>query len=142
MGSELKIVISGSFRKNLDAIGVARTNFRRSGVKVIAPLTHEAKKAKNNFVLLKTDHPNKTPYLLEKEFIDNIKKVDFMYLANISGYIGQSMAAEMAVALMHGVPVIAVDKKIMYFSADIPQTAHKLLSKSVFHSFQLIKSAR
>ena len=38
---------------------------------------------------------------------ENIEKADFLYLANIGGYVGQSAATEMGVALINGVPVVA-----------------------------------
>ncbi len=136
MNTEIKIVISGSFRKYLNDIGIAITNFEKANTKVLAPLTKEAINSNDTFVFLATDDPEKSADILEKEFMANVEKADFLYLANVGGYVGQSAATEMGVALMNGVPVV-VAEEIKDFSGEIPETAQELLKKSVFRKLPI-----
>lgn len=117
MNTKIKIVISGSFRKYLNDIGIAIANFEKANIKVLAPLTKKAIDINDNFIFLATDNPEKSADILEKEFMANVEKADFLYLANIGGYVGQSVATEMGVALMSGVPVV-VAEEIKDFSGD------------------------
>ena len=130
MNTEIKIVISGSFRKYLNDIGTAIANFEKANTKVLAPLTKEALNGNDSFVFLATDDPEKSADILEKEFMANVEKADFLYLANVAGYVGQSGATEMGVAIMNGVPIVA-SEEIKDFSDEIPETAQELLKKSV-----------
>lgn len=136
MNTEIKIVISGSFRKHLNDIGIAIANFEKANTKVLAPLTKEAINGNDNFVFLATDDPEKYAVILEKEFMTNVEKADFLYLANVGGYVGQSAATEMGVAIINGVPIIA-SKEIKDFSSEIPETAQELLKKSVFRQLSI-----
>ena len=136
MNTEIKIVISGRFRKYLNQIGTAIANFEKANAKVLAPLTKEAINGNDSFVFLATDDPEKSADILEKEFMLNIEKADFLYLANVCGYVGQSAATEMGVAIMNGVPVVA-SEEIKDFSSEIPKTAQELLKKSVFRQLSI-----
>jgi hypothetical protein len=80
---------------------------------------------------LKTDDPVKSADVLEREFMDAIRQADFLYLANIGGYVGRSAATETGVAVISGIPVVT-ETKIKFFSEEIPQAAQELLRKSVF----------
>lgn len=131
MHTIIKVVISGSFRKHIDDIRMARANFQKAHIKIFAPLTTEIRNISENFVFLTTDNAEKSAYVLEKEFMTNILKADFLYLANIEGYVGHSSATEMGVACMHKVPIV-VAEKITYFSDEIPKTAQELLKKTVY----------
>lgn len=136
MNTKIKIVISGSFRKYLNDIGIAIANFEKANIKVLAPLTKEALNSKDNFVFLATDDPKKSADILEKEFMANIEKADFLYLANVGGYVGKSAATEMGFALVNGIPIV-VAEKIRDFSDEIPETAQELLKKSVFRQLPI-----
>lgn len=126
----MKGVISGSFRKHLAAIGDARKSFENSGIEVLAPLTQEVAGENDEFVFLSTDDATKEGSVLEQEFMDNIRKADFLYVANVGGYVGQSAAAEMGVAITHGIPVV-VAETIKNFSPDVPDATQELLRKCV-----------
>ena len=131
MNTEIKIVIAGSFRKYLNDIGTAIANFEKANTKVLAPLTKEAINGNDSFVFLATDDLEKSADILEKEFMANIEKADFLYLANVGGYVGKSATTEMEVAVMNGIPVV-VAEEIKDFSNEVPKTAQELLKKSVF----------
>ncbi|GEM_PF-3372297 len=136
MNTEIKIVISGSFRKYLNDIGIAIANFEKANTKVLAPLTQKSVNSDDNFVFLATDDPEKSADILEKEFMANIEKANFLYLANVGGYVGQNAATEMGVALKSGVPIV-VAEEIKNFSDEIPGKAQELLMKSVFRKLPI-----
>jgi ribosomal protein S9 len=76
--------------------------------------------------LLATDDPGKSAEMLEEEFMANIRQANFLYVANVGGYVGQSVAAEMGVAATSGIPIIAAEE-IKEFSTEIPEITHALL---------------
>ena len=131
MKPHMKIVISGSFRKHLAEIGQARENFQKAGAEVLAPLTQEAVHSVGDFVFLATDDLEQSPDVIEEEFMANIRKTDILYVVNIGGYVGQSAATEIGVALMASIPVV-VAEKIAYFSGGIPKEAQDLLQKTAY----------
>lgn len=89
-------VVSGSFRKHMEEIGNIIENFQEANVKVLAPTTKEAVNPHEDFVILATDDPKKPPHRLEMDFMREIRKADFLYVANVDGYVGKSAATEMA----------------------------------------------
>lgn len=125
------VVISGSFRKYLAEIGKAAFNFRRSGVQVLAPLTPNTINSEEEFVRLITDDPKKSAVLLEKEFMSHISETDFFYVANVEGYIGKSVAAEMSFAVIHNIPIVA-DQEIGKCSKEISAEVKIILKRSVY----------
>jgi len=123
-------VISGSFRKNMEQIGKALEGFEKADVKVLAPTTKEAVNPDEEFIILATDDPNKPPHKLEMDFMREIRKADFLYVANVDGYVGQSAATEMAYARLKNLPVV-VAEVIKTFSSEIPEEAQELLRKTI-----------
>lgn len=102
----MKLVISGSFRKHLAEIDRARELFLASGIEVLAPRSAESAGMKKEFVVLRTDAPDASPYELELDFLRQIERADFLFVMNVDGYIGQSVRAEIAHARLAGVPVV------------------------------------
>lgn len=125
------VVISGSFRKYLAEIGRAAFNFRRSGIQVLTPLTPDTINSEEEFVRLITDDPKKSAVVLEKEFMSHISEADFLYVANVEGYIGKSVAAEMSFAIIHNIPIIA-DQEIGKWSEEISAEVKIILKRSVY----------
>ncbi len=131
MSKTIKVVISGSFRKHLQFVDITLKKFIKSKIKVLAPLSAKAVNREKSFIYLRTDKKGKSAYVLEKEFIANIKKADFLYVANIKGYVGYSVAAEISTALLYGVPVL-LSEKIREFSGKIPNSTQKLFKNLSF----------
>ncbi|MDP2669160.1 MAG: hypothetical protein Q8P07_04985 [bacterium] len=123
-------VISGSFRKHMEQIGKALEGFEKADVKVLAPTTKEAINPDEEFIILATDDPNKPPHKLEMDFMREIRKADFLYVADVDGYVGQSASTEMAYARLKNLPVV-VAEVIKTFSSEIPEEAQELLRKTV-----------
>jgi len=128
---EIKVVISGSFRKHLSEIGKASSKFKDAGVKVLAPLTHEVKNNGADFLILTTDDSQKTADVLEKDFMSKILESSFLYIANIGGYIGKSTAAEMCFAILNNITIV-VAEKIDKSSSEMPISLKNILEKSTF----------
>ncbi len=123
-------VISGSFRKHMEQIGKALDGFGKANVKVLAPTTREAINQDEDFIILATDDPSKPPHKLEMDFMREIRKADFLYVADVDGYVGQSVATEMAYARLKNLPVV-VAEVIKTFSSEISEEAQELLKKTV-----------
>lgn len=136
MNTELKIVISGSFRKHLQDIGLALANFKKSNINILAPLTQETINGSDDFIFLATDDPEKSADIMEREYMTKIEQADFLYLANIDGYVGQSAATEIGVALMSSIPVIA-NESMADFSDEISDREQNLLKKSIFRQLPI-----
>lgn len=119
---EASAVISGSFRKHMEQIGKILDNFERANIKVLAPATGEVINPDEPFVLLVTDDPNKPSHKLEMDFMREIRRADFLYVADIGGYIGESAATEMAYARLKNLPIV-VAEQIKTFSDAIPKEA-------------------
>jgi len=132
------VVISGSFRKHLHEIGEAMTRFKKTGVVVLAPLTHETQNDHVDFILLKTDDALKSKDAIEQEFLSNIQQADFLYVANVGGYIGQSVATEIAFALLHHIPIV-IAEEIQIISDDVPDRIKSLFKKILFLKLPITK---
>lgn len=123
-------VISGSFRKHMEQISSAVDHFKEAGVKVLAPATGETVDPDEEFIILTTDDPDKPPHRLEMDFMRQIRGADFLYVADIGGYVGQSAATEMAYARLKNLPIITTEE-IKTFSSDVPEEAQGILKESI-----------
>lgn len=131
-----RVVISGSFQKHLDAIGVAIKNFKKMDVFILAPKTTETKNNGTDFIFLTTDDPNKLAGAIEEEFLSLITQANFLYIANVDGYIGQSVAVEISTALLNQIPIICAEK-IKTISEEIPKRIRTLLLNLVFEQIPI-----
>jgi hypothetical protein len=122
----LKVVISGSFKKHLSELEFVVSKFKSQGIKVLGPLTTRPVDPKAEFVILSSDNPLLSNCKLEINYMRQIGISDFHYIYDLNGYIGYSVAAEMAYAKIKGIPII-MSEEIKVFSVDIPIEAHKVL---------------
>lgn len=122
----LKVVISGSFRKHLSELEFVVSKFKSQGIKVLGPLTTSPVNAKAEFVILSSDNPLLSNCKLEINYMRQIGASDFHYIYDLNGYIGYSVAAEMAYAKIKGIPII-MSEEIKIFSVDIPIEAQEIL---------------
>ena len=111
-------------------IGEVLEGFERVDVKVLAPFTKEIINPDEEFIILATDDPGKPPHRLEIDFMLEMRNADFLYVADIDGYIGQSTATEMAYARLKNLPIV-IAEGIKTFSSEIPKEAQELLRKAV-----------
>lgn len=126
----MRTVIVGSFRKHLAEIGRMTRAFETQKIEVLSPITSSAQNPGEDFVILTTDAPDKTPVQLQRDVLDKIRIVEFLYVANVGGYIGYSASAEMTFAFRHGIPVICTATPVQ-FSEDIPASLHEYLRRHI-----------
>ncbi len=119
-------VVSGSFRKHMEQIRQVMSNFEKAGVKVLAPTSPEVVDPNQEFIILATDDAEKAPNELEKDFMREIRRAAFLYVANVDGYIGKSAATEMAYARLKNIPVLTAEP-ISKFASEIPSESYEIL---------------
>jgi hypothetical protein len=125
-----KVVVSGSFRKYWKYITGVVNDFSASGLKVLAPKIDGVSGRKETFVILSSDDPTKSPEKLELDFMSEISKADFLYVVDIKGYIGISVAAEIAYARLHNIPVI-VAEPVKMFAHTVSETARTAVLRAI-----------
>lgn len=130
MNTDLKVVVSGSFRKHLNQIRLVINNFRTSGVFILAPETSEMTSLEKEFVVLVSDDPTKKPNELENDFLKAIARADFLYVVDVDGYIGYSVASEIAYARLNQIPII-ISESIKGFGPEVSEEIQLLLVGSV-----------
>lgn len=123
---KLSVAISGSFRKHLNELKLVISKFGLEGIRVLCPLTTNSIDPEAEFVVLASDDPSLPNYKLEMNYMRQIGSSDFHYIYNLNGYIGYSVAAEMAYAKLKGIPII-MSEEIKNFSINIPMEAHRIL---------------
>ena len=127
---ETEVVVAGSMRKYKEQLDKAIDGFRNSGVKVLAPERSEAINPGEEFILLATNDPKEPWHKIEIEFLKQIRDADFLYVANITGYVGQSAATEMAYARLEEAPIITAEP-IQEFGKEVPVDLRELLKSLV-----------
>lgn len=130
MNETPETVISGSFRKHMEKIGELTQHFESSGIHVRAPKSSKTDNPDEEFIILVGDDPNQPPVELEKDYMRDIAKATFLYVADLGGYVGKSAATEMAYARLKGIPIISAEK-ITTFSNDIPENVRVILAEAI-----------
>lgn len=106
MKTQIKITISGSFRKHLEEVVRTIAEFENSGAKVLSPKFIKPKNPGSEFVLFEgedTDSPRK----LEDGHLRAIRQSDALYVVDPDGYAGNSAVMEIGFALALRKPVFA-----------------------------------
>ncbi len=104
----IKVVVSGSFKKNLKEIEEIIKKLKEAGAEILAPLSTKTDDPTKDFIILVSDDPKLSEFELEKNFMNSIYKSDALIIANTDGSIGRSVAAEMSLAKLQNIPVIIV----------------------------------
>lgn len=138
MNRKLNVVISGSFRKHLSEIGIAISNFKKIGLNVLAPNTHITTDKHKDFILLQSDDMRKSADVLESDFLKQIKRSDFLYVANVDGYIGLSACTEIGFALINGISVV-VAEKIKEFPPEISSEVKSVIKRQNYVQLSISK---
>lgn len=103
------IVISGSFRKHLPAIGKLRDEFIQRGFEVLSPTSSKAVNPGEDFVFLTSD-TEKDIKVLEQNHLSCIEQSDALYIYNPGGEIGLSVALELGWAHALGKPIFVKEE--------------------------------
>lgn len=108
---ELSCVVSGSFKFKPE-IDRTINELRDEGVLVLAPEKGWLWTVRSRLINPRDlkfrplpDERDMTPRQVEDSFLEALSKSDFVYIVDPSGYVGNSVALEMAVAYSLGIPI-------------------------------------
>lgn len=105
---EKRVTIGGSYRKHLDRILAAREQFINLGCEVLRPRdTTVIEHDDPTFVRLAGDPADAAG--IQRAQLAAIEASDLYYVINPAGYVGHSVAAEVAWAAAKGIPVILAE---------------------------------
>ena len=106
--SQLKTVISGSYRKHLAELIKLKQFMQSKGVEVLAPVCGEAINPADEFVIL-SDDPIEDPRLLQDSIFSKMRQASFHTLLNKDGYLGRAATLELGYAIAIGLQILAVE---------------------------------
>lgn len=142
----IKIVISGSFRKHYNGIKNLIEQFESIGIDVLSPNTSKIINPKDQFVILESD-TTLNPQDLEQKHLDLISEADALYVYNPNGYVGLSTSMEIGWAISKGKTIYSHEESKDYtlklFSGKIAtpiEIKKELLSKSFIDNININSS--
>jgi NTP pyrophosphatase (non-canonical NTP hydrolase) len=103
-----ELVISGSYRKDFEALKRTYEEFRDLGCDVLSPSNVTAVSEEDGFVYMKGEE-KETPDAIEERHLNAIQKANFVWLHAPDGYVGPTSALEIGFAHAAGVPVFATE---------------------------------
>jgi NTP pyrophosphatase (non-canonical NTP hydrolase) len=107
--SALKLVILGDFKKHLDRVVEAISEFSGLGVEVTSPAFSIPEDPSEDFILSFGEEA-KDPKQSEGKHLKAIKKAHLLYLVNPEGRLGKLVNLELGYALAYHKPVFALEK--------------------------------
>jgi NTP pyrophosphatase (non-canonical NTP hydrolase) len=102
--SEGSVVISGSFRKDIEGLKRLYERFTDLHCTVLSPTTVDVEKEVEGFVYMRGEEAQ-SPLQLERRHLDAIDQADFVWLHAPEGYVGLSGSLEIGYATAVGTPV-------------------------------------
>lgn len=96
-----KIAILGSFGKHYDLIVDTASIFSESQFQVLVPKLAGIQSQNNGFIILNGDATD-DPRELEVDYLNNCLDADCVYVCNMDGYIGTTVAFELGVLVNCG----------------------------------------
>jgi len=103
MAMALKVTISGSYHKHLDAVLAARAAFSAAGAEVLRPSSAEVLEDEGVFVRLEGDPDD--PAAAHGAQLQAIRRSHLLYVVNPGGYSGTNVTLEIGFAAALGVPI-------------------------------------
>ena len=132
VGASYEVVISGSYRKDLEALKRTYEEFRDLGCEILSPSSVAVVSEHDGFVYMKGEEAE-TPDKIENRHLLAIQKANFVWLHAPEGYVGPTSALEVGFANAAGVPVYAKespkDKVLQAFVQVVPSPAELLKSE-------------
>jgi NTP pyrophosphatase (non-canonical NTP hydrolase) len=102
----LGVVLSGSYRKQFEALKETYEQFRDLGCTVLSPSSVSIVREEDGFAYMRGEE-TETPERIEERHIDAIQRASFVWLHAPEGYVGPTAALEIGYANAAGVPVYA-----------------------------------
>lgn len=96
--NENTVSILGSLRKQLNSIYENSIRLQKNGYKVLAPQISSVKCDENGFVVFNDDISD-DPTIIEKDFLEQCLKSEYIFVCDKDGYIGNTVAFEIGYLL-------------------------------------------
>jgi len=131
----LKVTVSGSFHRHMDAITAAVHELMALSVRVLSPADPRVVAQQGEFLFVASD-PIESVRLVQDRHLESIRAANFLWLICPDGYVGQSASMEIGFAAAVGVPIFAahlpVDLTLRQYVKMVPnlRTAMRLVSAS------------
>ncbi len=103
---QYQVVLSGSYRKDLEALKDTYEELLDLGCQVLSPSNVTAVRESDGFVFMKGEE-SQSPDDIEGRHLDAIQRANFVWLHDPEGYIGPTASLEVGFAKAIGVPVFA-----------------------------------
>jgi NTP pyrophosphatase (non-canonical NTP hydrolase) len=102
--NETSVVVSGSFRRDIEGLKMVVERFRDLGCHVLSPVSVDVQREIGGFVFMRGEE-GQAPEVLERRHLDAIEQADFVWLHAPGGYVGLSGSLEIGYAAAVGTPV-------------------------------------
>lgn len=109
MNSNPKVVVCGSFRKDIDELQRVLRELDATGCNVVSPLKTEFTTNNNGFAMTKHEELFSTEEI-ENAHLHAITQSDFVFLFAPNGYVGISASFELGFARALDIPCFAFEK--------------------------------
>jgi NTP pyrophosphatase (non-canonical NTP hydrolase) len=100
----VEVVLSGTYRKQFEALKRAYEEFRDLGCTILSPSNVSIVREEHGFVYMRGEE-TQTPESIEERHLDAIQKASFVWLHAPDGYVGPTAALEIGFATAVGIPV-------------------------------------
>ena len=104
-----EIVISGSFRKDIEGLKRAYEQFSDLGCRILSPVNILPSREESGFVYMKGEE-TENPENIELRHLQAMQRSKFVWLHAPDGYVGPSGALEIGFARANGIPVFSSNK--------------------------------
>jgi hypothetical protein len=105
MTNQLKVTVSGSFRRHLAPITTAVETFTALGCRVLSPEDPRVVDSFGEFLFVASDR-FRTIRTVQNRHLAAIGASHFLWLVDPDGYVGQSASMELGFAVALGIPIM------------------------------------
>jgi hypothetical protein len=105
----LKVAVSGSFHRHMQAITAAVHELAALSVRVLSPADPRVVAHQGEFLFVASDRVTSVR-LVQDRHLESIRAANFLWLVCPDGYVGQSASMEIGFAAAMGVPIFAVQQ--------------------------------
>jgi hypothetical protein len=102
----LKVTVSGSFHRHMDAITAAVQDLANRGIRVLSPADPRVVANQGEFLFVASDRV-RSVRLVQDRHLESVRAADFLWLVCPDRYVGQSAAMEIGFAAGAGTPIFA-----------------------------------
>jgi hypothetical protein len=105
MTRTIRVTVSGSFHRHMEAIASAVAELQEYGAQVLSPADPRIVDQKDEFLFVASDRL-RSVRLVQDRHLEAIRSSNFLWLVSPDGYVGQSASMEIGFAAAMGVPVL------------------------------------